>query len=627
MKKIKYLLFIILLTIPLYVRAATILVSENQKPTVGSNFIVGVNIDYGKNNVKTAHYLITYDPVCVSLSELTWSQAQVAYRNEEGKLYIDKEDTTKSWVTGTPFSITFRANQVCTKEIKIEETAPATDDNGDSIRQSFGSITISSVESDTNTQLASLRVVDHKLNSTFDKSVNNYSANVDKDTEKVEIVVKRNNNKQTITSNETVQEDEKYKNTFHIFADLNYGLNKITISVKSESGEINTYIVMVTREEIEQNSADLKRLSVSNTNIELIDNKYTYQAKVPKKIDSVFISAFPVDSKAEIRGTGNKKIIDGENKFEIKVKSSTGEEQVYTINIIRTDDVSTTANTKIKTVKINGEKIEFTNNEYLMGVSDKTTNIKIDVDLEGENAYYKLEGNTEFKEGINTVIINVIDGSESKNYYIRVYKKDTNIVTVKDVNDISKIVINTLVEAEEKDEHLIPKKTLNLLKNTTKSLYYNVLNDNMGLLYQVEINKDVEPDNIMADIEKESDKPLTYKSEIKDKVKILLHLDTEEFSDGEYIRIYSYDDNNNYKLVSNNVAIIDGYVEFVSNGDKHYVFTKDTLIKEEDPTIKLLQQYKDYIIFGVAVLVLIIILLIVAKINKKKKKKVEEFTK
>ena len=320
MKKIKYLVFIFLLIIPLYVKGATILVSENQKPTVGSNFMVAVNIDYGKNNVKTAHYLITYDPICFSLSELTWAQVNVAYRNEDGKLYIDKEDTTRSWVTGNPFFMTFRANQVCTKEMKIEETAPATDDNGEIIRQSFGSITISSVESDTNSQLASLKVVDHKLNSTFDKSVNNYSANVDKDTDKVEIVVKRNNNKQTITSSATIQEDDKNKNTYHIYSDLDHGLNKITISVKAENGVVNTYIVMINREEIESITANLKRLSVTNTNIELIDNKYSYQAKVPKSVDSVFISAFPVDNKAEILGTGEKKIIDGENKFEVKVK-------------------------------------------------------------------------------------------------------------------------------------------------------------------------------------------------------------------------------------------------------------------------------------------------------------------
>ena len=149
----------------------------------------------------------------------------------------------------------------------------------------------------------------------------------------------------------------------------------------------------------------------------------------------------------------------------------------------------------------------------------------------------------------------------------------------------------------------------------------------MGLLYQLELKNDIEADKILADIEKESDQPLTYKSEIKDKIKVLLHLDTEEFSDGEYVRIYSYDDNNNYKLVSSNTAIKDGYIEFISNGDKHYVFTKDTLIKEEDPYVKLLNQYKDYIIFGGGVLILIIFLLIIAKINKKKKKKVEVFAK
>ena len=625
MNRIKYLIIsIFLFLIPIYVNASTILLGSNKQPTIGSIFEVNVNIDYGKTKIKTAHYVISYDPSCFSLSEITWATPAISYRNEEGKLYMDKEATTPSWSTGSPFTLLFRANKECSSTIEISETDKATDDNDQIINQSFANIPIKTVESNTNNQLASLKVTNYKLNSTFDKAVNNYSTTVDKDIDNVEIVVKKNESKQTITSNGTIPPEDAKSNTVHISYDLQYGLNKIYVYVKSESGDTNTYVVMVTRTEEEKKYANLKRLTVSNTNIVLVKDKYNYEARVPKSIDSIFITAFPEDEKAELTGTGNKKIIDGENKFEIEVKSSTGDIKKYTINIIRTDEVTATSNTNIKSIKINGEKKEFKNNQILIGVADKTKNIKIDLTLEGENASYTIEGNNELHEGINTIIINVTDGTNSKNYYIRAYKKDSGVVIVKDINDISKIVINTIVESDENDKHEIPKKKLELLQNTSKTLYYNVLNEDLGLLYQLAFNHDLEPDNIIGDIEKESDKPLTFKSEISANVKILLFLDTEEFSDGEFIRIYSYDDNNNYKLVQKSVSINNGYVEFISNGDKHYVFTKDTLIKEDSPTTILFKQYKDYIYIGSGILGLIIIVLIITKISKKKKKVVEQ---
>ncbi len=625
MKKTRHILFILLLVLPIYVKAATILISNNKKPTIGSNFLVSVNLDYGKTNIKTAHYVISYDPTCFSLSELKWSQAKATYRSEEGKLYIDKEETSPSWVKGSPFSMSFRANQECSKTIDIKETAKATDDNNQEIHQSFADINIETVQSDTNNQLASLKVTNQKLNSIFDKSVNNYSLSVAKDIDEIEVVVKKNNNKQTITSNGIIPNEEVNSNTAHISYKLEYGLNKIYVYVKAESGEVNTYTILATRQEEEKKEALLKRLTVSDTNIKLIDGIFEYESKVPKSVDNILITAFPEDDKAEITGTGNKKIIDGENLFEIKVKSSSGDTKTYKIKIIRTDEADIVQNTNIKSIKINGEKVKFTNRQYLMGVSEKNNNIKIDLTLESEDAYYTIEGNTSFSKDINTVVITVNCGTESTNYYIRVYKKDSNKVYLKSISDLNKIVINTVIETDEKDNHDISKNKINLLSSTNKLLYYNVLNDNMGLLYSLILDKDVEIENINANMKKESDKPLTYQTSIRSGINVSLFLDTEEFSDGEYIRIYSYDENRNYHLVSKSADIIDGYVEFTTTGDKYYVFTKDTLIKEDDPITKLFKQYKDYIIYGSFILVVIIILLIMAKINRKKKHKLKEF--
>ena len=176
-----------------------------------------------------------------------------------------------------------------------------------------------------------------------------------------------------------------------------------------------------------------------------------------------------------------------------------------------------------------------------------------------------------------------------------------------------------IVNKPLKDNHVIDQSIVALARRSNKSVLYNVVNEKNGVLYQVLLNSNLEnKDEIDATITKEKDNPLVYSSKIREGVKVTLFLDTEEFSDSEIIKIYSYNEEGAYKLVNSNTSISNGYVEFQTNGDKYYVFTKQSLIKEEDKTIKLLKQFKDYIIFGIAFVVIIIFLLIISKLRKKK---------
>ena len=321
MKK-KWIILLLFLILPFRVMASTILVSEDKNPTVGSTFIININVDYDKEKLMTAHYILTYDQECFSLASTSWPQGAVSLRDELGNIYIDKEATTPLWDKGAVAILSFRVNKVCTKPFEIKDNGGATNQQGKNVKQSFASITISTEESATNNQLGSLSITDQVLNSTFNKNDNNYSANVAADVSSIDIVVVKGDNKQTITSNGTVSEDENDKKKVHINYDLMAGLNKITIKVLAENGTSNTYILMVNRANDESTEANLKRLSVSNTNIKYMEGRDTYEAKVSSSIDSVFITAATVDPKAELIGTGNKKIIDGENIFSIKVKSS-----------------------------------------------------------------------------------------------------------------------------------------------------------------------------------------------------------------------------------------------------------------------------------------------------------------
>ena len=229
--------------------------------------------------------------------------------------------------------------------------------------------------------------------------------------------------------------------------------------------------------------------------------------------------------------------------------------------------------------------------------------------------------NDTIKDGLNTIIITVSDDNTDSNlYYIRVYKKHANYVYLKKMKEISALSSSIIVSNTIKDDHLLEQKYIELVANSNKQILYNVINDDGGLLYQITLDKQMEnKEDIDATITKEKDAPLVYSSKIREGVKVLLYLDTEEFSDGEIIKIYSYNEEGNYVLVSNNTEIENGYVEFTTDGNKYYVFTKQVLIEEEDNTIKMLKQFKDYIIFGIGFVVLIIVLLIISKIKKKKK--------
>ncbi len=624
MKKIWYLILLFLI-IPIKVNASTLLVSEDRKPIVGSTFVIDASIDYGTNKIMTAHYVITYDNACFSLASTSWPQGSVSMRNESGMLYIDKEATTPLWQPGTFAIFTFRVDRKCTSAFEIKDNGGATNQKGESIFQTFASLTISTEESSNNNQIEGLSIVNQSFNSTFSKNEHNYSASVDAETNEVEIVVNKGDTKQTISSNGEVKEDDDKKKA-HIRYNLKPGLNRISIKVTAEDGSSNNYTIMVTKASNESKEADLKRLSVSNTNIKYVEGKDTYQAKVNSEVENIFITASTVDPYAELTGTGTKKLIDGENKFTIRVKSSTGAEKTYTIIITRGRDIENpNTSNKIKSLRINGDLIKDLSKNFIMGVGTSVTSLKLDIELESETATYSVEGNKNLENGLNTIIITVSDDNvDSSLYYIRVYKELEGINIIKTLDGLNNLPANVIVKSHITDKHLISKDVINLVQANTKEIYYNVVDNKEGLLYRIMINRNIkEKEEIDASIVVNKKEPLTYESKIRKDIKVLLFLDTEEFSDGEVIKIYSYNNENNYRYVDS-VSLKDGYVEFTSDGSDYYVFTKQTLVDEDNGIIKLLKQFQDYIIFGIALVVIIIFLLVISKMKKRKKKMVEK---
>ena len=618
----KYLIFLFLLIIiPFKVEASTLLKTDNNKPTVGSNFDVNIEIDYGNTRLATSHYIIKYDNTCLSLANFKWEQSLGLYNIEENMIYINKESTTPAWKKGNVVTLSFRVDKVCTSTIEIKENGDTYNDKNEFVRQSFGPLTISSVENNSDTQVNFISPVDQVFTTTFNRKVNNYEINVKNDLDKIAFDVELNNEKQKLTSNAEITQDTEKNLLYHLSYTLKYGANKVTITVQAETGDTNTYVILINREKGSDEDISLKKLSVSNTNIKLIDYKDTYTANVPTTVDSVLITAVASSPDIELRGTGTKKIIDGENEFKIYLTAPSGKERTYTIIINRTDLVEEkVGNTNIKSLKVNGNFAEEIKKNYIYGVTKEINSLNIEVALESETADYKIEGNN-LKEGFNTIIINVYDdNADTQVYNLFVYKDYNNIPIIEDLNNIKTIKGPMIYKVPVDNKHIISKEIVDKFRKAGKPLYYSIINDDKGILYQVIIDNSIEQAvEVDATIEEVKKDVITYKSSIPSGIQVKLFLDTDEFSNGETIKVYSYEEEGSYTLVNDKAVIEDGYVSFVTNENHYYLFTKQSLIKGEDNTIKLLNQYKDYIMYGIFALVAIIVILLVSKLSRKKK--------
>ncbi len=118
--------------------------------------------------------------------------------------------------------------------------------------------------------------------------------------------------------------------------DLDEGLNVINIDVTASNGEVRTYILNVTREDI--NSPFIKSLDAGDYSFdsEFDKNIYEYSVSVDNEITSLDLSYILEDPLGFASISGNENFVVGSNVVTITVLASDFvTEQVYTINVVR----------------------------------------------------------------------------------------------------------------------------------------------------------------------------------------------------------------------------------------------------------------------------------------------------
>lgn len=150
-----------------------------------------------------------------------------------------------------------------------------------------------------------------------------------------------------------------------------------------------------------QYNTNLKELSTSPVNISpaFTTDNLRYNVELASKQDSLTINAVPDDSNATVKImiNGEEKdktltIIDKETIISIIVENN-GETKTYTLNVTKDDgdEPSTTINTELSKLEVNGTNIELKTNvkEYTINVGNNISSTRIIAELKDSNAKFK----------------------------------------------------------------------------------------------------------------------------------------------------------------------------------------------------------------------------------------------
>ena len=593
-------------------KAATFLEASTQRPVVGSDVYILLNAMYGDLEISEFNVRIKYDTQYLKYERPYWIQGNGTVTEKDGYLYIKKPSTSRNWTSGNQmqFKFTVLKEGVSRLEISaVDETGNVVESyysDGNPVAQSFAGVTINAVKPSTDTTIGSLFVEGYNMSPTFSKTTYEYTLNVPSNVTQVNVVAKKGDNNQTITGTGKIN--------------LNYGQNRVRVIVKAQDGSSRTYQIMITRADDRTGDTSLQSLNVSNTSIKYQNGVNSYEATVSRSIDNVLITAITTDPNATLIGTGKKQLNIGNNTFTITVVSSQGQQASYTININRSNEeleVITQSN-KLKSLKVN--TLYFNLNEekkyYLLSIPKEQTSLNIEAIAESASAKVEITGNANFNYGLNLVTIKVTEtNNEKKEYNIVVYRQPNDALNIPTLT--TSINSNILYETTQDSSHLISKDLLQILASNHYTLYYDVVDLYNGLLYQVTLNNNLKDEDLDVSINKISDSPyLTYETNLPSGTDVLLYLD-EKYLDGASVSIYSYNEPNHYTLLTDGIKVNNGYIEFTTNDQSHYVITTSDLLGRQSIIKTFLNRYRNIIIMGVVILILC---LIIIKFVKKKQK-------
>lgn len=259
----------------------------------------------------------------------------------------------------------------------------------------------------------------------FSKSTTSYDIKVDDDVDEIEITAEPDDeDEHTVRiDGSKVDEDDDWERT----VDLEKGKNKIEITVEDDDNK-RTYTLNITRGQVSTTSDKiyLDTLKVGGTSLTLSEEKKDYNLKYKSDTKKIQIYADPKDSDYTVTiddtkvtsSDGYKKTVELEDgkveSFKVKVKNTSGTEQVYTLNIGRGDDLKASDFPTISTGTTNNN----TSNNNSANTNNNTNNGQSSNITVGNssnaNKWVTVNGKWQFNDSKGTPL----KGQWHDNYYL-----------------------------------------------------------------------------------------------------------------------------------------------------------------------------------------------------------------
>lgn len=194
--------------------------------------------------------------------------------------------------------------------------------------------------------------------------------------------------------------------------------------------------------------ATIKSLTPSVGTLDKEFNSYTYvyTLYVDSNVNSVTINGVLNDQYAKTSDFKEYALTSDNTTISINVTAENNSVLTYKINVVK---VHKSSNTNLKELTIDGYEIEFDKDtlEYTINVGSDVDSLDISALVEDSKSWAKIEGNENFSEGKNEVLITV-------------YAEDGTTKTYKlTVNKAKKISSSLVVEDDDKEETTDNTKT------------------------------------------------------------------------------------------------------------------------------------------------------------------------
>ena len=390
MKKIKYLIFTMILFIPQVVLAAP-------NATISTN---ANSIEKGKSVTVT----VTLSDTAAWNIKITGSGAATC-SSKQADVTSDGKSTTKKF--------TLSCTSTIEGTINFSVTGDITSGSGQTKDISLTKqVTVTKPKSSDNT-LSDLKV-DGTTVSGFSSSKTSYTL--------------KDNSGTSINISATVT-DAKATVTGTGSKKLKYGKNTFGVTVTAENGSKKTYNITVNKPDPRSKNNNLKSLSIDKGSITFDKNTTSYLIKVEHDVNEINITATPEDTKATVSGTGVKTLKDYVNEFKIVVKAENESTKTYIVKVARKDangnygKLSTDNSVKSITIANYDFKFNKDTKKYNILVDEDVNELEFTVTPNDNKSAVSIQNNTDLKTGLNKVTVNIVaENGEANEYLFNVYK-------------------------------------------------------------------------------------------------------------------------------------------------------------------------------------------------------------